>query len=164
MKIVKNSSILENQKLGLAQFWKQKARLGSPFLKKVRLALSKSSAWLSSEKVGSDPTLLYTFELTKINPLRDFLRLIQCSFREGALPELSFSINDYLCFRFCSLLFGLNMEFKKFKCETHFCKRVIHKWLNPNLIIFYHPSLPWLPNLYLEDKPKSWFFKLLPSP
>ena len=33
MKIVKNCLILENLKLGLARFWKQKARLDSPFLK-----------------------------------------------------------------------------------------------------------------------------------
>ena len=39
LKIVKNFSILENLKLGLARFWKQKVHLGSAnLLKKARLA------------------------------------------------------------------------------------------------------------------------------
>ena len=57
LKIVKNSSILENRKPGLARFWKQKARLGS-----ARLFWKKLGS--ARQKVGSDPTLWYSFSET----------------------------------------------------------------------------------------------------
>ena len=88
LKIVKKCSILENEKLGLAQFWRQKARLGSAclFWKKLglaRLALSKGSARLDSPKSGSDPTLPPTLIAS------NFLALLFTDPKFSALKDLN---------------------------------------------------------------------------
>ena len=60
LKIVKNCSILENQKLGLARFCQKKAWLGSAclFWKKLSSACLIKKLGLARQNVGSDPTLV----------------------------------------------------------------------------------------------------------